>query len=211
MTASHTRPIVHFVGSIPASRFGNRIPHLERGDRSALAAPARRRDRHPPHLDPLSAGRPRRKPGHRGGGGRAALQVHPMGRQGPARNPAASRQTRRHARLGRLQDRLRRDGDRLLGAVRAPAEGGGHSGGGEVPGLASDADRADLQQHGAVRSARDLAGADPASHRRGREDRRARCPTTASHMQWDVCQEVLAWEGYYDRAQSISAARPSMS
>ena len=55
--------------------------------------------------------------------GCAAIQVHPMGRQGAARNPAPSRQARRQARSRHVRNRLCRDGDHVLGLVRAPAEG----------------------------------------------------------------------------------------
>ena len=87
----------------------------------------------------------------------------------------------------------------FVGGVRAAAEGRRHSRRREIPDLDSDADRADLQQHGAGRPAEALAAADAAFHRRGARRSPRRCPTTASRIQWDVCQEVLAWEDYYDK------------
>ena len=63
------------------------------------------------------------------------------------------------------------DGDRVVGRVRAIAEGRRHSGERQIPDLDPDADRADLQQHGAGRPAEAAGGADAAFPRRGRQDR----------------------------------------
>ena len=164
-------PIVHFVGSIP-------LPDAETVFRTLSSATGRhvgpssgRRDRHPQVLDPVSAGRARRESRDRVRQGRAAVQIRAMGRQGGARNPAPAHQARRHARPGRFQDRLCRHGDRILGRVRALAEGGRHPGERQVPDQHPDADCAHLQQHGAGRPAQAAAGADAVVHRRGREDR----------------------------------------
>jgi len=39
----------------------------------------------------------------------------------------------------------------------------------------------------------------------------AALPNDRIAIQWDVCQEVLAWEGYYEPGRSISAPNVSMS
>ena len=59
----------------------------------------------------------------------------------------------------------------FVGRVRAVAEGGRNSRGREIPDLDPDSDRADLQQHGAVRPAEAAGAADAAFPRRDREDR----------------------------------------
>ena len=109
-----------------------------------------------------------------------------------------------------VQDRLCRHGDRILGAVRAPAEGGRHPGRRQVPDLHPDADRADLQQHGAGRPAEAAAGADAAFHRRGREDRQG----AAQRPHRDAMGRVPGGAGLGGllraRARSISAPRRSM-
>ena len=156
----------------PAARRRNRIPHARRGGGATSLAAARRRDRHPQDLDPLFARCAGREPGDRGRFGRAALQIHPVGRQAAARNPAASAAPRSQARPRHLRHRLCRHGDCLLGRFRAPAESRGDPARGQVPGVAADPDRAHLQQHGALRPAGALARADRASRWRGRADRR---------------------------------------
>ena len=65
--------------------------------------------------------------------------------------PAPAPQAGRQARSRRLQDRLCRHGHPIVGHLRSPAEGGRHPGQHQVPDQPADADRADLQQHGASR------------------------------------------------------------
>ena len=72
------------------------------------------------------------------------------------------------------------------------------TGGREVPDLAADADSADLQQHGAVGPGRLLPAL--TEHLIGEVEKiAAALPNDRIAMQWDVCQEVLAWEGYYEK------------
>ena len=96
-------PIVHFVGSIPLPDSETVFRTLSQAVGQHLIRAAGRRDRHPQDLDQLPAGRAGREPGDRGRQGRAAVQVHAMGRQAGARNPAPARQARRHARSRHLQ------------------------------------------------------------------------------------------------------------
>ena len=96
-----------------------------------------------------------------------------------------------------VQDRLRRHGDRVVGPVRPVAAGRRDSAQGEIPDLHPDADRTDLQQHGPVRPAQAPAGADGAFAGEVAKIAQA-LPNDRIALQWDVCQEVLAWEGYYE-------------
>ncbi|MGC2412317.1 MAG: hypothetical protein WA459_06440 [Stellaceae bacterium] len=75
-------------------------------------------------------------------------------------------------RPGDVQNRLCRDGDPIVGAIRSPATGGRDPAGCQVPDLAADTDRTNLQQHGAGRPTRHLAGLDAAFHWRSCHDRR---------------------------------------
>jgi hypothetical protein len=84
-----------------------------------------------------------------------------------------------------------------VGSVRPAAAGRRHSTEGEIPDLHSDPDRADLQQHGASRPAQAPAGADRALSGEVAKIAQA-LPNDRIALQWDVCQEVLAWEGYYE-------------
>src|SRR5215471_1779133 len=94
-----------------------------------------------------------------------------MGRQVIARNSTLAREIWRAARPGDRQDRLCRYGDRVVATVRPPAAGRCDPRRHQVPDLAADPDRADLQQHGADRPARADPGADDAYARRGYGDR----------------------------------------
>ena len=83
------------------------------------------------------------------------------------------------------------------GACLSAAESRCHSRESEIPGLAPDADRANLQQHGAGGPAGAVAGA--REHMIGEVEKiAAAIPNDSLAVQWDVCQEVLAWEGYYE-------------
>ena len=131
--------------------------------------------------------------------GRAAVQVHAVGRQGGARNPAAAGQARRNASTRRRStpamptmaieswavfERLQKAGDIPSGvkfqiSIPTPIAPTYNN---MVP-----ADRPKLlpplTQH-FIDEVRKIAKALP-------NDRIA--------IQWDVCQEVLAWENYYDK------------
>ena len=201
-------PIVHFVGSIPLPDTETVFRTLAGGG-AVSAPPARRRDRHPQDLDPLSPGRAGREPGDRGRDGRAAVQIRAMGRQGAARNPAPAPQARRQARSRHVQDRLCRHGDRVLGVFDRLQKAGVIPAAGQVPGLAPDADRADLQQHGAGRPAGAAAGADRSiSSARSRRSPR-RSPTTASRCNGTCARRCWPGKAITKRARSISAPRRS--
>ena len=147
-------PIVHFVGSIP-------LPDSETVFRTLSSAVG-------PHLVRLPDGETgirktwirflqdvlAAEPGDRGRRRRAALQVHPMGRQGGARDSAAADQA---AAPSPIPPRFKTGYadmaieswavfDRLQKAGTIPA-------GVKFQISHPDADRADLQQHGAERPA----------------------------------------------------------
>jgi hypothetical protein len=84
-----------------------------------------------------------------------------------------------------------------VGLVRPPAAGGRHPGRRQVPDLDPDADRAHLQHHAAGDRPRLLPPL--TQHFVGEVAKIAKAlPNDRIAVQWDVCQEVLAWEGYYE-------------
>ena len=211
MSADRSKhPIVHFVGSIP-------LPDTETVFRTLSGAVG-------PHLVRLPDGETgirktwirflqdvlAENPAIELAKRRAAVQVHAVGRQGAARNPAPAPQARREARRRRLQDRLRRHGDRVLGRVRPDAEGRRHPGQRQVPDLHPDADRAHLQQHGAgATGPKLLPRADAALHRRGRARSPRRCRTIASRSNGTSARRCWPGKATTRRARSISAPRRS--
>lgn len=172
MAADHSKqPIVHFVGSIPlpdgetvfrtlagvAGPYLRRLPDGETGIRKTWIR----------FLQGVLAENPAIE---------VAQDVPPFKftqwdgkvlREIPRLHQAGGHPRSRHVRHG-----LCRDGDRVVGGVRAPAKGRCHSRRGEVSGLAPDADSTNLQQHGAVGPSGAAAGAHSAFDRRGRQDRR---------------------------------------
>ncbi len=193
----NAHPIVHFVGSIP-------LPDTETVFRTLSAAAG-------PHLTRLPDG---------GTGIRKSWIrfLQDVLAQHPAIEPAdvppfrfvqwdgkvvreiprLRDQTRRQGRRRRIQNRVRRHGDQFLGGVRTDAKGRHDPGRCEVPGLFADPDRAHLQQHRAGRSPSRVE-----AFNRTFAGEVAKIPGAVPHdklaIQWDVCQEVLAWEGYYDK------------
>ena len=166
-------PIVHFVGSIPLPDAETVFRTSSSAARPASRPPARRRDRHPQELDPLSAGRARREPGDRSRHRRAAVQVRAMGRQGGARDSAAAPQARRQARSGAFKTGYADMAIAVVGRVRPPAEGRRRS---RPTSSSRSASRRRSRRPTTTWCRRDrpasAAGADAAFHRRGREDRR---------------------------------------
>ena len=164
-------PIVHFVGSIP-------LPDAETVFRTLSGAVGRHVVRLPDgetgirktwirFLQDVLAENPAIEHAKR----RAAVQVHPVGRQGDPRDPAASHQARRHARPGAFKTGYADMAIESWGVFERLQKAGAIPAQRQVPDLHPDADRADLQQHGAVRPAEAAAGAHAALHRRGRQDR----------------------------------------
>ena len=109
-----------------------------------------------------------------------------------------------------LRHRLCRHGDRVVGAVRAAAEGRRHSRPASnsrsrmptpIAPTYNNMVPADRPKH--------AAGADAAFHRRGREDRRRRCPTTASRSNGTSARRCWPGRAITTRARSISAPRRS--
>ena len=138
MSADRSRhPIVHFVGSIP-------LPDAETvfrtvsgavGPAPAFACPTAR----PASARPGSGFCRTCSPTTRRS--RSRRDVPPFkfiqwDGKVVARDPAPAREARRHARRQAVQDRLCRDGDRVVGHVRPAAAGGRHPGRGQVPDLA---------------------------------------------------------------------------
>ena len=175
------QPIVHFVGSIP-------LPDAETVFRTLSAATG-------PHLVrlpdgetgirktwiTLPAGRAGREPGDRGGQRRAAVQVHPVGRQADPRNSAPAPEARRaspirrpsrpamptwRSQSWRLFDRLQKAGvipASVKFQISLP-----------TPIAPTYNNMVPADRPGAA------AGADAHLHRRGREDRQRHAATTAS-------------------------------
>src|SRR5215831_2834896 len=169
-------PIVHLVGSIP-------LPDGETVIRK--------------HVDSLPAGRARQQPGDRACRRRSAVQVHPVGRQGRARDSSPSRQAGCHARCQVVQDRLRHMAmeswslfDRLQQAGLIPPK---------VKFQISIPTPIAPTYNNMVPAARPKLLAALTEVFIGEVATIARTlPNDRIALQWDVCQEVLAWEGYYE-------------
>jgi len=135
------------------------------------AAFARRRDRYPQNLDPVSAAGARRQPGDR-----VATDVPPFKFtqwtasfcakfRACASNPARLQTPPRSRPVMPTWRSCR-------GSYSSDCSATASSRWGQISDLAADTNRPDLQQHGAIGSATAAAGADPAFDWRGRQDRR---------------------------------------
>ncbi len=195
--AEIAQPIVHFVGSIPLPDAETVFRTLAAAAAASSSASPRRRDRHPQDLDPLFARRTRREPGDRSG-----ADVPPF------------KFTQWDGKLLREIPRLRvKPGARLDPASFA-------TGYAEMA-IASWGVFERLQQAGVIPAAikfqvslptpiaptyNNMLPADrplvlPAltEHLLGEVGKiAAAIPNDRLALQWDVCQEVLAWEGYYE-------------
>src|SRR5215469_17236781 len=119
-----------------------------------------------------------------------------MGRQVIARNSTLAREVRRAARPGDHQDRLCRYGDRIVATVRPPAAG------------RRDPRRIKFQislptpiaptYNNMVPTDRPALIPVLTTHMLGEVTAIAQLPNDRIALQWDVCQEVIACEGYYE-------------
>ena len=208
--ATAHKPIVHFVGSIP-------LPDAETVFRTLAASAAPHLKRLPDgetgirktwirFLQDVLADNPAIEVAQRC----PAVQVRPVGRQADPRDPAPARQAGRRSPTRRAsRPAMPTWRSQSWSTLRPPAAGGRDPGRRQVPDQPADPDRADLQQHGAGRPAGAAAGADAALHRRGRGDRRGRCPTTASRCNGTCARRCLPGRAITSRGRSISAPRRS--
>ena len=200
MSADHSRhPVVHFVGSIPLPDSETVFRTVSKRGRAAPHPPAGRRDRHPQDLDPVPAGRAGRQSRDRARHGRAAVQVRAMGRQGGARNSAPARQARRHASIRRRSRPATPTWRSSRGAC---------SSGCRRPATFPPSVKFQIciptpiapTYNNMVPADRQKLLPALTQHFLGEVAKIAKAlPNDRIAIQWDVCQEVLAWEGYYDQ------------